>query len=74
MIVEEDKTFFLCCLLCCCISDPLKIVARMPVGGYTPGQTINLELNVNNQSDQPVSEFSVQLIKVSEINVNNLCD
>lgn len=46
----------------------------MPVGGYTPGQNINLELNVNNQSSQPVTEFIVQLLKVSEINVNSLCN
>lgn len=42
----------------------MRIVARTPVGGYTPGQCINLEINVKNESDQPVSEFSVQLIKV----------
>lgn len=66
-IAEKDKTFYLCCLLCCCSSDPMKIVARSPVGGYTPGQIINLEVNVDNQSDQPVSDFTVQLIKVKKL-------
>lgn len=40
------------------------IIARTPVGGYTPGQIINLEIKVNNQSEQPLTEISVQLIKV----------
>lgn len=62
-MAETEKSFFLCCLLCC-LSDPMKIVARTPVGGYTPGQTINLELDIINRSDQPVSDFTVQLIKV----------
>lgn len=64
-IAEKDKTFCVS-LLCCYASDPLKIVVRTPVGGYTPGQVINLEVNVNNQSDQPVSDFTVQLIKVKK--------
>lgn len=42
----------------------MYIIARTPVGGYTPGQTIHLEISVTNQSDQLVAEFSVQLIKV----------
>lgn len=40
------------------------MVARAPVGGYTPGQTINLEIAVNNQSNLEVTEFTAQLIKV----------
>lgn len=52
-------------ITCCWRSDPLKIVARTPVGGYAPGQMINLVLNVNNKSDQTVSEFTVQFFKVS---------
>lgn len=42
----------------------MKLSLRTPVGGYTPGQVINLEIDVINQSDQPVSDFTVQLIKV----------
>lgn len=41
------------------------IIARTPVAGYTPGQTINLEIRINNQSDQTLTEISVQLIKVN---------
>lgn len=62
---QKHKTFYPCFLLCCCESDPLDINVCAPVGAYTPGQTINLYIKANNKSDQPVSGFSVQLIKVS---------
>lgn len=41
------------------------MIARTAVGGYVPGQTINFELDVSNKSDQAISKFTVQLIKVS---------
>lgn len=41
----------------------MHIVARIPVRGYTPGQTINLEIEVINMSDEEAN-FSVQLWKV----------
>lgn len=65
VFAEKNKTFFPCFLLCCFTSSPLKITARAPVGGYVPGQVINLEFQVNNKSDQNVTEFTVKLIKVS---------
>lgn len=49
----------------------MKLIARTPVGGYTPGQVINLEIEVINQSDQPVSDFTVQLIKVKKNDQNH---
>ncbi|XP_055296146.1 arrestin domain-containing protein 3-like [Sitodiplosis mosellana] len=61
--VEKNDTFFICCILCCCSSRPMQIVARVPVGGYTPGQFINLEINVNNHSGQSISGFNIHLIK-----------
>ncbi|XP_055312571.1 arrestin domain-containing protein 17-like [Sitodiplosis mosellana] len=63
VLVEKYKKFNACFLLSSCSSDPLRIVARTPVGGYTPGQVINLEIDVKNKSDQDVSEFTVELIK-----------
>lgn len=42
----------------------MKLSARIPVRAYTPGQFINLEINVYNRSNQLLTEFSVQLIKV----------
>lgn len=50
--------------MCCCPSLPMGIIARTPVTGYTPGQTINIEMRINNQSDHPLTEVSVKLIKV----------
>lgn len=52
------------------------IIARTPVAGYTPGQIINLEIKVNNQSDQPLTEISVQLIKVNGkfISIEIICE
>lgn len=62
----KNKEFFPCCLLFCCTSDPLQMTVRMPVGGYTPGQTINLDVDATNNSDQDVEGFTAQLLKVSE--------
>lgn len=33
--------------------------------GYTPGQTINVKVNVNNESNQVLSSMEVQLCKVN---------
>lgn len=64
MVKEKHKTFYPCCFLCCCPSDPMHVTARIPVSGYTPGQTIDVEIDVNNRSDEN-GEFSVQLLKVN---------
>lgn len=53
--------------MCCCSTNPMKIVARMPVGGYAAGQFINLAISVNNQSGQTISGFTINLIKVSDL-------
>ncbi|KAG4080276.1 hypothetical protein HA402_010768 [Bradysia odoriphaga] len=55
VIVRRNETFL--------SSNPLIMVARLPVGGYVPGQTINLKLSVNNQSAETVLRFNVQMIK-----------
>lgn len=60
----EDKTFNSFCLLCCCPSKSFYIAAHTPVGGYISGQTIDLYMNIDNESNQSVSKFTVQLIKV----------
>lgn len=44
------------------------MTARIPGGaGYVPGQTIYIELVVDNKSDQDVCAFTVQLISVRGI-------
>lgn len=58
--------FYPCCFCCCCETDPLEFTVTMPLGGYTPGQTINLNIDTRNDSNQDVDNYSAQLIKVSE--------
>ncbi|XP_055327009.1 arrestin domain-containing protein 2-like [Sitodiplosis mosellana] len=62
-IAERRKTFSPFLLCCFKSSPPMTILARIPVRGYTPGQVINLEINVKNESDQPASKFTIKLIK-----------
>lgn len=62
---RNHKTFHMFCFLCCFTSDPLETVAHIPTCGYIPRQTIDLHLHVNNKSNQPVLEFTIQLIQVS---------
>lgn len=60
VVVENNHKFWPSCFS----SGSVDICVRMPVSGYTPGQTINLDMNVNNKSNKQISEFSVKLIKV----------
>ena len=61
-ITKSNRKVFLKC--CCGATDPLEIVARAPVGGYTPGQFVNLEIEVKNKSNEPVSQFTVEMVQV----------
>jgi Arrestin (or S-antigen), C-terminal domain len=49
-------------------SEPLHMSASIPFSGYVPGQTINLEINVNNQSKTHVKEIKVSLKKIVILN------
>lgn len=40
------------------------IVARLPANGYTPGETIPLDLKTVNKSDKTIYKFIVRIIKV----------
>lgn len=64
-MAKKYKTFYKFCLPWCKTDDSLIMVGRIPVRGYIPGQTIELFLNVYNRTEQRVSEFKVQLMKVS---------
>lgn len=66
MVVKGEKRFYPCFLLWCIKSNPLEIIARTPVGGYVPGQTINLRMSVTNKSGQKITRFIAQLVKVSK--------
>lgn len=47
----------------CFESDELTIAARINQQGYTPGQNIDLQLNIHNKSTEEVSNILVQIIK-----------
>lgn len=60
------KRFYPFCLFACCASDPLFITASIPVSGYTSGQMINVELELTNNSNENISAFVIQIVRVSE--------
>lgn len=55
----------------CCASDPLFIIATVPVGAYTPGQMINVDLELTNTSNENVSAFVIQIVRVSRRDRHN---
>lgn len=57
------------CLFFCWKTAALKIFGRLPVSGYCPGQTMNLKLDVINNSDQDVQHILVHFVKVRTGNV-----
>lgn len=63
--VRENHLYHPCFLLCCLPSNPLSMLSQIPVGGYAPGQTINLSINVDNQSNTRVPKFTMELVQVS---------
>lgn len=64
-VAEKSHRFWLCCCACCFPSKPVKILARTPVTGYTPGQTINMDIEIQNDSNRAIPKFTVAIIKVS---------
>lgn len=69
-MLDTYKTFNPFCLFCCCPSAPLHVTARIPVAGYTAGQTIDVEINVENKSNQNCI-FRVELAKRIEYHSND---
>ncbi|XP_055306658.1 arrestin domain-containing protein 17-like [Sitodiplosis mosellana] len=54
------------CFFSCSNPDPVTITARMPFGGYNSGESINLEINVENISNHSFYEFTAELIRWRE--------
>lgn len=63
---KEERVFYPLGCFCCFPSGPLLVDAYAPVQGYTPGQTINVTVKVNNESNETLSHFDVELIKVRQ--------
>ncbi|XP_035781914.1 arrestin domain-containing protein 2-like [Anopheles albimanus] len=57
----EDMMTFYCGL---CRSRPLMVSATTPRSGYTPGETIELEVFVQNSSKVAVSEIEIKFQKI----------
>lgn len=51
--------------LCYFGSGKIRICARMPVSGFIPREMMHLEIHVDNQSSVTISEFSIELLRVS---------
>jgi hypothetical protein len=49
-------------------SDPLLMSASIPFTGYVPGQPINLQIDVNNQSNTRIKDIKVSLKKIVLLN------
>lgn len=69
MEVRKFTKFNQCCWFFCWKTAELKIFGRLPVSGYCPGQTVNLKLDVINNSYQEVEHFLVYFIKVRSLKV-----
>lgn len=65
--MAKEHNYYPCGLLCCFPSDPLKIIVKVPVGGYVSGQTIKLTLTADNESNRRIPSFKTELIKVQMI-------
>lgn len=65
------KRFNPFCVFVCFASDPLFITASIPVSGYTSGQMINIELELTNKSNENISAFTIQIVRVSVKSLNS---
>lgn len=61
---KDERFFHPFGCFCCSPSLALRVDASIPFRGYTPGQTINVAIDVNNESSKTVSNFYVDFIRV----------
>lgn len=54
-----------CCCCCCSLTEPVKISAKVPMKGFVPGQNIEININVDNKSDQKYDNFTGNFFKVN---------
>lgn len=76
IIAGPSRKCRFCDILCFCrsLSLPPKMVAKLSMNGYAPGQIINVQILVKSQNGDAVCKFNVQLNKVSmewRANLNN---
>ncbi|XP_070543749.1 arrestin domain-containing protein 3-like [Ptychodera flava] len=56
---EDEKT--VCCL--CCASGPITMTASIDRSGYTPGEKIKVNIDVDNHSSRSVAKTRATLIQ-----------
>lgn len=64
---KKESTFLSGFFLNCVESDPLNMKISIPQTGFVPGQTINITIETNNDSDQDVSSFNVAFRRVNYV-------
>lgn len=57
----EDQKSFYCGI---CRTNPLLLMASIPMSGYVSGQTIPVSIHINNQSSIDVDQLLVALVKI----------
>lgn len=63
--MELNTTLSICCLLSLFNrSKVLQIKVTLNAGGFCPGDTINVWMQVINQTDKNIREFQIKLTKV----------
>lgn len=64
--LQYSSPFFLRCFN----TVPLRILAGIKAGGFTPHQTINLNLEIDNESNYDVFGFNIRLLVSQMQNLN----
>lgn len=67
MKLDLEKSF--CCF--CCKSGPLHAEVIIPTGGYVPGQSIPISIDVDNASNVKVDRLRVALRKTVVFKTNH---
>lgn len=67
--MESSTTF--CCWLC--KSKPVYMCASIPYGGYVPGQTITVSVDINNESSTDFDDVKISLKKFIRYNSQVPC-
>lgn len=62
---EKRKTFSKCCFICCIQSNVCHMVCRIPYSAYAPGQTINVEIKTDNNSNKNITDYWLEIVKVT---------
>ncbi|XP_031632073.1 arrestin domain-containing protein 5-like [Contarinia nasturtii] len=63
-IYQQYEDYSLCHMLFCCSYAFVQYSIEIPVGGYVPGQNINIKIKVTKSENQTIREFVAELFKI----------